>query len=288
MNTKQIDAAIELAKTLNFNRAADKLCISQPTLSYEIKELENEIGFKIFDRSGKGAVLTPAGHQFCATLKNIRNELKNAIEQGQNLSSEYSDSIIIGIPVRSMLKYLPQAIIKFNEKYANIQIVPKFIDFYNTHEFLQKKIDILIAMDFEVKNISDIKVYPLYECGISLLTRNDDKLSMKKIIHHEDLYGQTLMIGGGSPPALQRVQKRLIQSQKICYFNSATHDTTLTNIEAQKGVCLSPDFFDEDKNKFARIPFACPEKFKIVLSCHTNDKRESLFYFIDILRNLYK
>ena len=65
MTTKQLAYAAELAKTLNFNRAAENLFISQPTLTYQIKALEDEIGFPLFDRSGKGAALTPAGEQFC-------------------------------------------------------------------------------------------------------------------------------------------------------------------------------------------------------------------------------
>ena len=69
MNTKQINAVLELAQTLNFNKAAENLCVSQPTLSYEIKSFEDEIGFRIFHRSGKGATLTPAGSQFCAALR---------------------------------------------------------------------------------------------------------------------------------------------------------------------------------------------------------------------------
>ena len=257
MNTKQIDAVLELAKTLNFNRAAEKLCVSQPTLSYEIKELENEVGFKIFDRSGKGAILTPAGSQFCQTLRGIREQLKSAVEQGQNFSAKYSDNITIALPVRSMLKFLPQAIMDFGAKYPEVSISPKFINFYNTDEFLHNNADILIAMDFEVKHIPDIKIHPLYECGISLVMRDDDELSANKIIHQS-------------------------------YFNSADHDTTLTNVAAKKGVCLSPDFFNEDTTGFKRIPFACPEKFKIVLCAHANDKRESLAYFIRLLQKLHK
>ena len=47
MNTRQIDYVLELAKTLNFNRAAEHLFITQPTLTYQIKSLEEEIGFTI-------------------------------------------------------------------------------------------------------------------------------------------------------------------------------------------------------------------------------------------------
>ena len=286
MNTKQIDAVLELAQTLNFRRAAEILCVSQPTLSYELKELENEIGFKIFDRSGKGAALTPAGSRFCQALHDIREEWKSAVEQGQNFSARYADDIAVGIPVRSMLPSLPEAMVEFSTAYPDVSISPLFIGFYNTKMFLQHRADVLVAMDFEVSHLPDIELYPLYECGISLVMRSDDSLSGRAVIHQEDLYGRTLMVGGGSPPALRRVQQRLIRTQQIRYFNSADHDTTLTNIAAKKGICLSPDFFSEDASGFRRVPFDCPEKFTIVLCRHHNDRRESLLHFIKLLQGL--
>jgi len=57
MNTKQIEYCIELAHTLNFSRAAENLFVSQPSFSYQIRLLEEEVGFDIFERSGKGALL---------------------------------------------------------------------------------------------------------------------------------------------------------------------------------------------------------------------------------------
>ena len=83
MTTKQIDYCIELAHTLNFSRAAENMFVSQPTFSYQIKLMEEEVGFAIFERSGKGAALTPAGAQFVATLASLREDLKRAIEQGR-------------------------------------------------------------------------------------------------------------------------------------------------------------------------------------------------------------
>ena len=62
MTTKQIDYCIELAHTLNFSRAAENMFVSQPTFSYQIKLMEDEVGFAIFERSGKGAVLYFSRH----------------------------------------------------------------------------------------------------------------------------------------------------------------------------------------------------------------------------------
>ena len=107
MTTKQIDYCIEVAHTLNFSRAADNLFVSQPTFSYQIRLLEEEIGFTIFERNGKGAALTPAGAQFVTFLTSMREDLKRAIEQGQNFSAKYKDSISISLMVRPAVFFLP-------------------------------------------------------------------------------------------------------------------------------------------------------------------------------------
>lgn len=283
MNTKQIDAILELSKTLNFNRAAKKLYVSQPTLSYEIKEAEREIGFAIFERSGKGAVLTPAGAQFCVALRAIREELKNAIEQGQNFSQKYDDDLSVGLPVRSVLPYLPKVMQQFTKKFSQVSVSPKFNGFYASEAFLRGEQDILFAMDFEMKHVPNIKVHPLYTSHIQLVSRKDDPLAKKKVVQEKDLYGRTLLVGGGSPPALERVQKRLIQSGKVHYFNSANHDTTLVQVAAGKAVCLSPSFFNDFTGEFAWTPFACEEHFNCVLCTHANDKRESTKLLVELL-----
>ena len=106
MTTKQIDYCIELAHTLNFSRAADNMFVSQPTFSYQIRLLEDEVGFAVFERSGKGAALTPAGVQFVSFLTGMRQDLKRAIEQGQNFSAKFQDSISICMMASSTLSVL--------------------------------------------------------------------------------------------------------------------------------------------------------------------------------------
>ena len=116
MTTKQIDYCIELARTLNFSRAAENAFVSQPTFSYQVKLLEDEVGFKIFERNGKGAALTPAGQQFVTYLSGMREDMKRAIEQGQNFSARYTDNITVSMMVRQAIYFLPEAIRIFEKE----------------------------------------------------------------------------------------------------------------------------------------------------------------------------
>ena len=288
MNTKQIDYCIEAARTLNFSRAADNLFVSQPTFSYQIRLLEEEVGFTIFERNGKGAVLTPAGAQFISFLTGMREDLKRAIEQGQNFSTKYHDSISICMMIRQALYFLPEAMRLFAETSPEIQILPMFQYETSVEAFLQNEADILFALKEQTKHIPGIRVHDLFESRIYLITRPDDPLAGKNLVTEEDLYGRTLMVGGGSPTALKAVQHRLTGTGKIDYFNSADHDTTLTNVAAGRGVCLAPGFLNDHSGQFAWIPFDCKERFFCVLCTHREDNRSGVAAFVNTLQKLYK
>ena len=287
MTTKQIDYCIEVAHTLNFSRAADNLFVSQPTFSYQIKLLEEEVGFTIFERNGKGAALTPAGAQFVTFLSSMREDLKRAVEQGQNFSVKYKDSISISLMVRPAVFFLPEAMRLFAETNPEVQILPVFQYEGGMETFLRNEVDILFALKEQTRQIPGIHVHDLFRSHIYLIAQRDDPLAAKNLITGEDLYGRTLMVGGGSPQALKAVQHRLISTGKIDYFNSADHDTTLTNVAAGRGVCLAPGFLNDHSGQFAWIPFDCRENFSCVLCTHRDDNRPSLKAFLDILKKLY-
>ena len=287
MNSKQIDYVLEIAKTLNFNRAAENLFISQPTLTYHIKLVEDEVGFEIFNRSSKGIFLTPAGNQFCISLRNIREELKRAIEQGQNFSNRYKSNITIGLPMRSAIYFLPQAIEIFENNHKKISITPEFIPLHSCDRFLRFEEDIVFAREEDMKNIAHIKIHKLFKSKIYLITEKTDILAKKRKIFVDDLKDRILMVGGGSQPELKAVQYRVIQKLNLQHFNSNDYETTLTNIAAHKGVCLAPGFLNDHNNEFAWIPFDCEETISCVLCTHVSDKRDIVSDFIKTLQKIY-
>ena len=288
MNTKQIDYCIELAHTLNFSRAADNMFVSQPTLSYQIRLLEEEIGFPVFERSGKGAALTPAGAQFVAYLTRMREEMKRAIEQGQNFSAKYKDDISISLMVHQAIYFLPEAIRLLADLHPDVQVTPKFQYEGGLESFLKNESDIYFTLEEHTHHIPAVNVHKLFTSRIYLIATKDDPLAKKNLITEDDLEGRTLMVGGGSPAALRSVQQRLIASGNIQYFNSPDHDTTRVNVAAGKGICLAPGFLNDHSKQFAWIPFDCEENFSCVLCTHKTDQRKSLQDFIDILTDLYR
>ena len=287
MTSKQIDYCIELARTESFSKGADNLFVSQPTFSYQIKLLEEEVGFKIFERNGKGATLTPAGGQFVGFLSGMRDEMKRAIEQGQNFSAKYHDNITISLMVRQAVYFLPEAIRIFEKKNPGVQITPRFRYEGGLDSFLKNESDICFALKEQTKQLAGTEVHELFDSHVYLIADKNDPLADKNLITDEDIYGRTLMVGGGSPELLRSIQQKLISSGRISYFNSPDHDSTLTSVAAGHGICLAPGFLNDHSGQFAWIPYDCPDSFHCVLLTHRNDARDSVKNFIDILKDLY-
>ena len=147
--------------------------------------------------------------------------------------------------------------------------------------------DLLFSLRERTRQLSDVVVYDLFQSHVYLITRRDDPLAQKDLITQADLRGRTLMVGGGSPAALRAVQHRVISAGGVSYFNSADHDTTLTNVAAGRGVCLAPGFLNDHSGQFAWIPYDCDERFSCVLCAHKDDTRPSLLSFVRLLQSLY-
>lgn len=288
MNTKQMDYIIETAKTLNLSRAAENLFISQPALSYQIKVIEEEVGFAIFDRVGKSIRLTPAGQQLVTSLQRISVDLQFAIEQAQNMGEIYTDSIKIGFASRSALYYLPQAMKLFEQMHPDVQIVPE-IQAPNDSltAFLHKELDLILLPKQEAQKLSKVVIHPLYISQIYLLCQQTDPLAQLDRVTAQDLAGRTLLVNGGSSQTLRQVQQRVLSTVPIRYFNSPTHDFTLIQVASDKAICLSPGYLNDYSGAFAWIPFDCPESFDLVLVSHQDQLNPALANLIAILQELY-
>ena len=288
MNTKQMDYIIETAKTLNLSRAAENLYISQPALSYQIKVIEEEVGFAIFDRVGKSIRLTPAGQQLVTSLQRISVDLQFAIEQAQNMGEIYKDSIKIGFATRSALYYLPQAMKLFEQMHPDVQIVPE-IQAPNDSltAFLHKELDLILLPKQEAQKLSKVVIHPLYISQIYLLCQQMDPLAQLDRVTAQDLAGRTLLVNGGSSQTLRQVQQRVLSTVPIHYFNSPTHDFTLIQVASDKAICLSPGYLNDHSGVFAWIPFDCPETFDLVLVSHQDQLNPALANLIAILQELY-
>ena len=289
MTTRQIDCAIELAHTLNFRKASENCNISQPGLSYQIQTLEEEAGFTIFLRSGKGANLTPAGAEFISELVKIKENLRRATENARNISHGFSDSLSVSLPLRSALCFLPQIMKEFKREFPHVLLNILFqYGKSRTENFLGGKTDVMFGRKNAFSHIPHIEAHTIFQSHIYLMVQKDDPLAKKSAVSPQDLAERTLMIGGGSPPELKKAQDIVIDSVHVQTMNSEDHFTSLVNVAAGNGVCLSPGFCNDRTDEFKWIPITFGTPIDCVLATRSDDHRETTRRFIEITKEIYE
>ncbi|MBW5448955.1 LysR family transcriptional regulator [Cohnella sp. CFH 77786] len=122
MELRQLEYFVAACDELHFTKAADKMGVSQPNLSLQIKALEEELGMPLFDRIGKRIALTEAGSVLLKYARGMFQNLRNARHELDELRHQRGGSLgVAALP--SELDYrLTPMFIEFCKKYPNIKL----------------------------------------------------------------------------------------------------------------------------------------------------------------------
>ncbi len=122
MDFDQLTTFLEVVKLGNFSRAGEKVFRSQSAVSAQIRQLEQEYGSKLLDRSGKRVALTPAGEvlfEYANRLLALRGESLRAVaDQDDNPRGV----LAIGANEATCLYVLPETFGEFRRRYSDVQV----------------------------------------------------------------------------------------------------------------------------------------------------------------------
>lgn len=121
MDIRLFRACVTLSETENFREAAEKLCITQPALTKQIKSLEQQLGVQLFIRSQKGALLSPSGNALLARIKSIIEQHQLLIMEASALDPQQQLSLNIGFGISSFSD-ASQLVTHFQQRHPSIDI----------------------------------------------------------------------------------------------------------------------------------------------------------------------
>lgn len=167
MNLNQLKYIVAIADELNISKAAQKLFVSQPSLSQCVQNVERELGTKIFDRSTTPLKITYAGEVFIKWARKTLNSTEEINRKIADISGLKNIKLSIGIsPYRSTC-ILPPVITEFKKLYPQCYIVVEEHPTTILHSMMDEgKIDILI--DTPHHNTIDYTSIPLIKENILL------------------------------------------------------------------------------------------------------------------------
>ncbi|MDO1513366.1 LysR family transcriptional regulator [Maribacter confluentis] len=112
---------LAVAQELHFRKAAEKLFISQPGLSRQIKQMEEILETQLFERNKKKVSLTPAGHYLKKEVIFIFNYLEKVERQLKLVGDGNSGELRIGFLGSAMQEVIPKLLLKIKEVYPNVK-----------------------------------------------------------------------------------------------------------------------------------------------------------------------
>ena len=189
MTIQQLKYVIGIADSGSLNKAAEKLFISQPSLSSTIHDLENELGISIFNRTGRGVTLTNDGIEFLASARQLYMSYENLIEK-------YSENGNVKKKFGVSTQHYSFAVKSFVEmvKDFNTNEYEFAIRETKTHEVIddvanfKSEIGILYLSDFNRKAITsllkakDLEFHHLINCKAYVYIWKGHPLAHKKYI----------------------------------------------------------------------------------------------------------
>ncbi len=183
---------LAIAREENMTRAAERLHISQPSLSKEIRKLEEELGHELFIRTNKNMRLNDEGMLLRKRAEDILDMVDKTTEEFSRLDNITGGEIRIGCAESCLIKYLAQSIKSFKEQY------PGFIFhiFSGDTEPVVERLDrgiLDLAVIVEPPNLSKYNYLSIPECdrwGVVML--RDSPLAEKEHVTFDDLYGLPL------------------------------------------------------------------------------------------------
>ena len=119
---RQLRYFLVLAEELHFGRAAERLHISQPPLSASLKQLEEDLGARLLDRSGRQVTLTPAGELFRQQAGRLLNQLGDARDMVRRLGHATGGRLRIGFTPTMLFRSVPSAVAAFRTRYPDVEL----------------------------------------------------------------------------------------------------------------------------------------------------------------------
>lgn len=147
MNLSHLRYFVELAHVQHYTRTAERLCITQPSLSHAISQLEGELGVPLFEKNGRSISLTQYGEQFLACAQETLSILDEGVESLQRVSRG-EGLIRLGLLRTLGVDYVPKLAARFLAENPGKDIRFTFHTGVTSHlldELAEKKVDLVFS-----------------------------------------------------------------------------------------------------------------------------------------------
>lgn len=214
MNIRQLEYLYEIIRCRSFSEAAKKLYVAQPAVSMAVKQLEEELGVELINRTMKPVCLTPEGELVFTHVEKILeqvNDLQNEIDDIKGLRT---GNVHIGIPEMLGNYYFAETLAGFKKKHPAIRMT---IESEPSNRIKQKimtgEIDMgIISLDSLPDTFESVA---LFREEIMLGVAKESRLAGSKSIAPDELAGESFILFGKGNYHLRELFLSLLESHGV-------------------------------------------------------------------------
>jgi LysR family transcriptional regulator, hca operon transcriptional activator len=240
--------AVAEARSLKL-AAEEKLRTTQPSLSRQIRDLEDEVGTALLIRGAKGVELTPAGRVFLDHARVMLSQAEVAVQSARQIAHPAKPSFALGFMIGHDRTWLPEALKLLRDELPNIHVV---ISTQNSPQLatalLHGGIDLAFLRREDGGN--ELEFRTLVEESFEVFLPSNHRLAAKDAIDVQDIVGETFIsVSGtalsisGKQPALRRAIDKYLKDNGIEIKPSHEVDNlggVMSLIPSTRGVALLP------------------------------------------------
>lgn len=253
---------LSVADCGSFNKAAEKLYLSPPSIMKQVNALEKHLELKLFDRTSQGVRLTRAGQVLYRHTKVMEDYAAKALEEARRELDQVEATFCIGSSILNPCKPFMDLWYQVNQDFPGYKL--HIVPFEDDHQgilaeigALGEKFDFLVGVCDSKQWMERCSFYPLgvyqHRCAVA----RDHPLARKKRLTLEDLRGQTLMmVKRGDSQSVDRLRDEVERYSGIRIEDTAQfYDMEVFNRCAQRGnVMVTLDCWREVNPLLVTIP----------------------------------
>ena len=265
MNLKDFEYVKAIAQHKHFRKAADACFVSQPTLSGQVKKLEQTLGVTLFDRSTKQVTLTAKGVRLLAQIEVILEQTQILKELASTSNEPLQGKITIGIIPTIAPYLLPTLLTSMKEAFVDSQFA--FIEMQTATILDNGELDFAILAD--VADLNHYHTIPLYKEDFLVAVSKDNALARHKKVALSDLQGCSLLM-------LSDGHCFKDQAQKFCFsagvdvsnqYKGNSLETLLALVAMDDGVTFVPKLACTQRTGIDYMPIFPNQQRNVVFAC---------------------
>lgn len=285
MNTFQLQCFLTLAETLNFARAAERLSITQPAVTHQIRALEGELNVKLFRRSTRNVELTQAGAIFLDDAQKMMEISIRAKRRFEDPAQQEMQPFSVGFQSYTQMLFFPDLWRRMRERYPNIHPRLRVAPAQRLYHLLEDEtVEVFVSFQEPELQKQSIQYREIARSPVACICPCDSPTAQGGLEHlgEEKLVMSRPM---QTPSALAQIQRELVgeRSPAELYF-CETAEEILTLVHSGFGVSPFPSLILPDDPEIVRIPMPDIPEMSLGVYYKAAQRNEPLRYFIRLLR----